>query len=282
MTELRYPDGDLVPGPMFSVAAHQPGYHRHLYYYAKMAAADVFVMLDTVQYMSREWQNRQAFWYAGRRRWLTVPVRRGRELLRDKTIIDHTVLRNHWRVLQETYRDAPYFGLYDRELSAIYATAWDRLVDLCAALDEVVVRGFGITTRRVRASQLLPDSDATRGRLLAELTLEAWRRAGQGAAPLGYLACAMPMRPDHYLRQRQAGAGQAEMEVMRSLGVQVVTFGYRPPRYPQYQLPRGHPFEPELSAFDLLFNHGPSARPMLLGSASGSLPPSAGLPDGLS
>ncbi len=267
VAHLRYPDGGLVLEPMLSVAAHQPGYHRHLYYYAKMAAADVFVSLDTVQYVTREWQNRQEFWYAGRRRWLTVPVRRGREPLRDKAIIDHKILRNHWRVLQDIYRSAPYFGLYEEDLAVVYETDWDLLIDLCDALDAVVTRGLGITTRRFRATELLPGSGTTRGRLLAELTLEVRCRDSPLAAPLGYLACATPMRADHYLRERPAGDGLNEIEAMRSLGVEVVTFSYRRPVYEQHQMPRGRPFEPELSAFDLLFNHGPGAEAILRESA---------------
>jgi WbqC-like protein family len=271
MGDLRYLDGRPAEGPMLSVAAHQPGYHRHLYYYAKMAAADVFVSLDTVQYVTREWQNRQAFWYAGRRRWLTVPVRQGREPLRDKKISDHRAIRNHWRVLSEIYRNAPYFGWYERDLAAVYETGWDRLIDLCDALDAVVTRGLGITTERLRASDLLPDSRATRGRLLAELALEVRRRACRPAAPVGYVACAAPMRADHYLRRRPAAGSPSELEVMHNLGVEVVTFSHRHPVYHQHQMPRGHPFEPELSAIDLLFNHGPDARAIL--SAPGAARP---------
>jgi len=213
--------------------------------------------------MTREWQNRQVFWHAGRRRWLTVPVRHGREPLRNKEISDHGVVRNHWRVLTEIYRNAPYFGWYERDLAAVYETDWDRLVDLCDALDAVVTRGLGITTERLRASDLLPDSGATRGRLLAELALEVRRRVHRPAAPVGYLACAAPMRVDHYLRRRPAPGSPSELEVMHDLGVEVVTFGYRHPVYHQHQVPRSHPFEPELSAFDLLFNHGPDARAIL-------------------
>ncbi len=278
MSDVRDLDGRPVAGPMLAVAAHQPGYHRHLYYYAKMAAADVFISLDTVQYVAREWQNRQAFWYAGERRWLTIPVRKGRESLRDKVISDQRVLRSHWRVLKEIYRGTPYFGSYERDVAAVYETGWDTLADLCEALDDVVRRGLGITTERVRASDLLPESRATRGRLLAELALEVQRRVCRPAGPLGYLACAAPMRADHYLRRRPEPESPSELEVMQGLGVEVVTFDYQHPVYYQHQVPRGHAFEPELSAFDLLFNHGPGARAILFPPAAVVDRPMAGSP----
>ncbi len=50
------------------IAIHQPGYHRYLGYFYKMYKSDLFVSLDTVQYVSREWQNRQKFYYKGKLR----------------------------------------------------------------------------------------------------------------------------------------------------------------------------------------------------------------------
>ncbi|MBI3637246.1 MAG: WbqC family protein, partial [Candidatus Rokubacteria bacterium] len=40
------------------VAIHQPHYLPWLGYLAKWAAADVFIVLDTVQYEKNGWQNR--------------------------------------------------------------------------------------------------------------------------------------------------------------------------------------------------------------------------------
>ena len=57
-----------------------------------------------------------------------------------------------------------------------------------------------------------------------------------------------------------------EYEVMESRGVRVRSFDYHHPRYVQTQIASGHPFQAELTAYDLLFNHGPKARDILLGT----------------
>ncbi|MET8679498.1 WbqC family protein [Streptomyces sp. NPDC004647] len=256
---------DTAPGT--HVATHQPGYHRHLYYFYKMAISDVFVSLDNVQFASREWQNRQTFVYDGKRRWLSVPVSRGRETIREKKIVDHGVLRNHWATIKSVYRSTPYFERYETLLEKVYVTDWEFLQDLCDALTGIVRNALGITTSYLRASDLMPHPLAAKGALIAALARQAAPYAGRERAEIMYLACAAPMRPNHYLMQPSAATpGLTERQVLEAQGLSVVSFPYQHPVYPQWQLPPDHPFEAELSAFDLLFNHGPRARGILLGA----------------
>src|SRR5204863_4910563 len=63
------PDGRAV-----RVAIHQPHYLPWLGYFAKWAAADRFIFLDTVQYEKNGWQNRNRIKTSAGPRWLTVPV----------------------------------------------------------------------------------------------------------------------------------------------------------------------------------------------------------------
>src|SRR3989442_2778643 len=56
------------------VAIHQPHYLPWLGYFAKWAAADRFIFLDTVQYEKNGWQNRNRVKTPDGPRWLTVPV----------------------------------------------------------------------------------------------------------------------------------------------------------------------------------------------------------------
>nr|BBG91921.1 hypothetical protein [Streptomyces sp.] len=254
-------------GPGLRVAIHQPGYHRHLYYFHKMAICDVFVSLDNVQFIRSDWQNRQVFVFAGKRRWLSVPVNRGREPIHDKRIVDHDVLRDHWATIRSVYRATPYFERYESALEKIYRTDWERLQDLCDALTGVVREALGITTPYLRASALMPHPATSRGALLAALAREAASRSGRrpgGDGRITYLACASPMRPDHYLMRPSAqDPGMTEGQIMEAQGVDVRGFPYRHPVYRQLQFPPGHPFEAELSALDLLFSHGPRARGIL-------------------
>ena len=56
------------------VSIHQPQYLPWLGYFDKIDRADVFVLLDTVQYKKNEWQNRNRIKTARGAQWLTVPV----------------------------------------------------------------------------------------------------------------------------------------------------------------------------------------------------------------
>src|SRR5207237_1245647 len=57
-----------------NVPIHKPHYLPWLGYFAKWAAAAVFVVLDTVQYDKNGWQNRNRIKTSEGPRWLTVPV----------------------------------------------------------------------------------------------------------------------------------------------------------------------------------------------------------------
>ncbi|MFD8984306.1 WbqC family protein [Streptomyces sp. NPDC059564] len=258
------------------VSAHQPGYHRHLYYFYKMAVSDVFVSLDHVQFARSDWQNRQAFVYGGARRWLTLPVRSGRDPIREKTLADPAaVLASHWDRIASVYKATPYFGDYEEALGAVYAAPWTHLIDLCDALTHLVRGGLGITTPYLRGSDLVGAAAGTKGTMLAEAALRAAAAvpASRRASPVTYLACAHPVRPDHYLRRpSREDPGRTEYEVMEARGVRVRAFDYRHPRYAQAQHPADLPFQAELTAFDLLFNHGPEARSILLGGGPGKRP----------
>jgi len=55
------------------IAVHQPQYLPWLGYFDKIDKADIFVLLDTVQYKKNEWQNRNKIKTAQGWQWLTVP-----------------------------------------------------------------------------------------------------------------------------------------------------------------------------------------------------------------
>ena len=56
------------------VAAHQPNFAPWLGFFDKAVAADVLVLLDTVQFIKRGYQNRTRIKSSTGPQWLTVPV----------------------------------------------------------------------------------------------------------------------------------------------------------------------------------------------------------------
>lgn len=267
LAQTRFLTGQRDPRqrrPSRTYAAHQPGYHRHIGYFYKMMISDVFISLDNVQFVPREWQNRQVFFYSAQRRWLTVPVNRGREPIARKRIVAADALRSHWSLIRAIYAQTPYFGDFAPALADVYARPWDRLVDLCDELTAIATAALGITSTIIRASELIGETSLTKGELLATVIERARDLTNDPDGAMTYNACVAPMNGSHYLLQRRPNESRTEKAVMEARGIEVRSFPYVHPTYPQHQLKGSTPFQPELSVFDLLFNCGPGARAVLL------------------
>src|SRR5262245_16608058 len=154
------------------LAIHQPHYLPWLGYFAKWAAADLFVFLDTVQYEKNGWQNRNRIKTRDGARWLTVPVRaRLGTPIRD-VLVDASQPwpARHFAAAASGDGRARGWARHRDELRALYAREWDRLAPVAVASAEWLARRLGITTPTRLASEIgLPDGlqgDAT-SRLVA-------------------------------------------------------------------------------------------------------------------
>src|SRR5262249_17725400 len=90
------------------VAIHQPTFFPWLGYFNKIARADIFVVLDNVQFPKTggTWLNRVRLLIDGRARWVTMPVvrrYRGVRLIREMLISDEPAWR---RRLEQTLRSS--------------------------------------------------------------------------------------------------------------------------------------------------------------------------------
>ena len=83
------------------VAAHQPHYLPWLGYLDKLAKADLFVVMDDLQYEAQNFQNRQRMKLQSGAMWLTVPLERGSQAARicDKRIEHGGNAMQHWHRL---------------------------------------------------------------------------------------------------------------------------------------------------------------------------------------
>ena len=121
------------------VAIHQPNFLPRLKVLQKLAAADIWVVLDSVQYCQREWQNRARIipiHNPASPFWLTIPVHRPngqRTLIKDVILVDppQTAQRIQ-RSLLHAFRRAPYWNSIEnflQNIDKIFTT--DSLVDIC-------------------------------------------------------------------------------------------------------------------------------------------------------
>lgn len=223
------------------LAVRAPEYWPRPGFLALAAAAGRLVVADTFQYSRQSYQNRARLRTPTGWQWISVPLRgrqHGRPACAVETEPGDLWLRKHWRSLEYNYRSTPFFEFYEPLLAPVFGQDWPRLGALTARTVEVLVEAFGLQVEVVRASAL-PDTPTT----IADICRVA------GGGPL--------LVPE----ARHAAEVRAAPDVH--------AFRYTPPVYRQ----NFDGWAPEMSALDLLFNHGPEARAMLLAGIEVTPPP---------
>ena len=228
------------------VAIHQPNYFPWLGYLDRMARADLFIVLDHVQFERRNYQNRTMIRCEGEEKWLTVPVV---QLSQKETIVDKRVDNSetgsrewgptHFKTLRYAYRKSPYFEMYAPRLRDILETRWDRLVDLNMAALEFLRDAFEIRTPLRLSSQMSPEGARS------ELLLNLCKKAGPRATFFGGLGGSR-----RYLDQ--------EAFAREGVGVQ-----WQELKHPVYPQCGEGAFQPGLTSLDILFNVGPLAKDLV-------------------
>ena len=243
---VAYPTGALF-SPTMIITVHQPHYLPWLGYLHRMASADLFILLDHVQFERGNYQNRTQILVHGAPRWLTVPVvqRSQKERICEKLVQNNDAggprwwSQVHFQTLRHAYREAACINVYLRELRAIFEARWECLADMNAAALEFLRGALGIRTPIVRSSEL--GVDGAKSGLILNLCREV------GADTL--LAGLGGSR--HYL----------DAQAFSEAGVGIAYQSFTHPVYPQCG---GGTFVPGLSAVDLLFNCGDASRRLLL------------------
>jgi len=215
---------------MTTLAAHQPQYLPWLGFFDKLAQADVFVLLDNVQFKKNEWQNRNRIKGPSGPQWLTVPVSHKFP----QTIAEVEVResepwrRKHQRALESNYGKASHFS----EEMPLFADALERPWTHLAPLNIELIRGIAarleITTEIVLGSDIEACPDPTLR--LVDLCRE--------------------LGADAYLSG--AGGDYLEQERFAEAGIELRFQGYEHPTYEQLH----GEFAPHMSVVDLLMNCG--------------------------
>lgn len=230
------------------VALHQPHFLPWLGYLDRMMKADLFIVLDHVQFERRNYQNRSRIRLDGEAHWITVPVRQHsqQERIVDK-IVDYPPPPEprHWgsnlsRTLRHAYRNAEFHRDYAGELARILEARWERLVDLDQATLDFLRDALDIRTPLVRSSQL----------------------GVAGAKSALILNLCLATGADTYLAGMGGSRHYLDAEDFAAAGVKLAWQQFVHPRYRQ---DGDGDFIPGLSAVDLLFNEGPRSRSLLAG-----------------
>tara|TARA_B100001989_G_scaffold231178_1_gene189692 strand:+ start:4636 stop:5304 length:669 start_codon:yes stop_codon:yes gene_type:complete len=121
----------------------------------KIYLSDVFVFFDDVQYVPKDFMNRNFIFLDGKAQWLTVPViTKGH---REKRIHEITInyqlnwKRKHLKTIEIAYKKLPFFNKYFGPLSEILAREWTYLSDLNFTILKFIMDELNIKRKILRA-----------------------------------------------------------------------------------------------------------------------------------
>jgi hypothetical protein len=222
---------------MNTVAIHQPNFVPSAGYFAKMLAADVFVLLDSVEHTKNNWTNRNRIKAVNGVQWLTVPVlTHGRSGQRIRAVQINNQERwqhRHWQTLLSCYRKAAYFARYADRIEQLYKTPFQSMAEWNETWIRWIHDDLDASARLVRSSELQGIG-------------------GEGTELITSLCAALDATT--YI-SGVGGKNYLDLGRMASIGVEV-----------QFQENYPHPyaqlfgeFEPNLSILDILLNEGPAA-----------------------
>lgn len=221
------------------VTIHQPQYLPWLGYFDKADRADIFILLDDVQFKKNEWQNRNKIRTSQGWQWLTVPVLHDFGQKINEVKINNKIdwRKAHLKALQLNYAKAPFYNQTIGIFESIYEKEWENLAQINIHFIEKIVELLGIDTKIVISSKCQVSEDPTQR--LIDLCK-------------GFKA-------DIYLSGKD-GHKYMDFGQFEKSGLKVETQDFNHPVYSQQWMKQGkESFISHLSIVDLLFNHGPKS-----------------------
>lgn len=216
-----------------TVAMHQSQYIPWPPYFKKLAEADVFVLMDSVQYQKNGVQNRNKVRDKNGDFWLTIPVTGALEdSIAAKRLATPAWREKHWKSLSAAYGRAPRWSALADGLRALYAADYATLGEVNERFLAFMLEKLGLKTRVVKLSALAVPGAKT------ELVVNACKAVGG----------------TRYL----SGTGAKEYldpAAFEAAGLALEWRASAPPSYPQFH---GEPIA-GLSMLDMMLNVEPSA-----------------------
>lgn len=225
---------------MTIAAIHQPQYLPYLGFFHKLSQADIYVVMDNVEFLRRGLQHRNKIKTGQGEQWLTVPVMQQQKQLINEVKINAEFpwARKHWGTLRTNYAPAPYFDVYADDLQAILFQDWESLCELNMAFLTWIMGILEINIPVVRLS------DFPVGGQKSELLIGACQA----------------VKADTYL-SGIGGKEYMDLDLFEAADIQVLWQEFTPPTYSQLFAAAG--FIPNLSILDVLFCCGPDTRQFL-------------------
>lgn len=227
------------------VAIHQPNYLPYIGYFSKMAQADIFVILDNVQFSKDSYTQRTRIRTKEGSIWLTIPVEKKNnsfKLIHEVQLPQNRKwLEKHRVSIISNYSKTPFF---DETFIRTYYDSYNSI--LLRDFNEFGIyylkNKFGIKTKIIRSSELNLNQDLK----ATDLLIEIIKKLGGTTYISGF-----------------GGKKYLDETKFVKEGIKLIYFEFELFQYKQ----RWNGFEPYMSAIDLLFNLGDQSEKLFADSA---------------
>jgi len=218
------------------LTAHQPVYIPWLGLFHKIALADKFVFFNEVQYLPRDWMNRNKIKTPNEAIYLTVPVlkkgHRDKKTSEIEINNDTNWQKKHLKSILINYKKAPYFENYFSFFEDVYKKKWKFIADLNEYMLRWFLKELSIEVDFLKASDL--DFKGTKSDLVLDMCKQ--------------------LHADVYIFGSQ-GRDYAKTDDFVNSEITPIFQEYKHPIYSQLH---GN-FVSHISIIDLLFNCGPDS-----------------------
>jgi hypothetical protein len=217
-----------------TVVIHQPDFLPHLGFFHRFFHADLWVILDDVQFVkgtSRSWQNRDIIKTPQGGKWITVGIKKCpvSTKINEVFLSDNGWEEKNLNLLTENYREAPFFNEIMPFVEKLYKHNCKKMIEFNLNSVSMLLELFDIKIETVFASSLAVTGQKNE-RLINILNKVGAAAYLSGTGSKDYLDTAL----------------------FEAAGISVVWQNYNHPVYPQLH----GEFIPYLSSIDLLFNCG--------------------------
>ena len=155
------------------VLVTQPNYIPWKGYFDLIAKVDKFVVLDDVQYTSRDWRNRNLIKTPQGTIWLNIPInKKNRILIKDVLIKDFNWVNDHLNKIERNYKKSRYFDSIFPALQETYqGLTSERLIDINIEIINFICRYLDIQTE-ISFSSDIKDKNLEKSHRILDICIE--------------------------------------------------------------------------------------------------------------
>lgn len=221
-----------------TISIHQPGYIPWLGFFKKISSSDIFVFLDDVKFVRKQWQSRNRIRTNQGSQWLSVPAKPNMGKNLNDVKIDHITRwsLNHKKTIQDSYKKSLFFQNYWNFFDELYDEKFEKLIDLNLKIILYLMKVLKIDTKVILSSELnIKETKSDR-----------------------ILAICKKLDADIYLSGAM-GVSYLNINDFSENNIKVEIQNFQHPIYKQIY----EPFIPNMASIDLLFNEGENAAKIL-------------------